>query len=209
MRTRRARTPGWVTALLVVAVAGPAIWWLADRHDRVANQDRLAGIASDIAGRGVKVRCPGPLRRIGPDTVAGSVEVDADGAAADETRLSTATCAELDALAEGRRATELACAERSSSCGDDVQAVAWAVNALAHESFHLRGVTQEAVTECFAMQAVARAAQGLGATAAQAQGLAALHWETSPAKKGSTYQVPPGCADGQPLDLRPADPVWP
>ena len=90
------------------------------------------------------MRCPGLLRRIGPDTRAGAVRFDADGRSADWTRLSTATCDELDALAEGRLGGELACAARSSSCGDDVLKVAWAVDTLAHEAFHMRGTTTRA-----------------------------------------------------------------
>ena len=203
-----ARTPVWVKAILVAAVVGLPGWGLAMRHDRLANEERLSAIASGIAGRAVEVRCPGPIRRIGPDTVAGSVHVGGDGRLPGETRLSTATCAELDALAEGRREPQLACAARSSSCGDDVQGLAWAVNTVGHEAFHLRGVLDEGVAECYAMQTLASTAQRLGATPAQAHNLAVLHFETSPERKPGQYRAG-GCANGDRLDLRPADPVWP
>jgi hypothetical protein len=200
--------PVWAKLAAIAVCLFPPAWWLADRHDRVANQDRLAAIASDVAGRPVTVRCPGPLRRIGPDTRAGSVSIDADGRSAGWTRLSTETCETLDALAEGRLAAELACAARSSSCGDDVLKVAWAVNTLTHEAFHMRGYHDEGVTECYSMQTMASTAQRLGATPEQARNLSVLFVQASPELKPVRYQAP-GCADEGPLDLRPDDPLWP
>jgi len=208
MRTPTTRTPTWVIALLVVFGAGVPAWGLVVRHDRMANQARLAAIASLIAGRPVQVRCPGMIAKLGPDTVAGSVQADADGNPRDETKLAKVTCAELDALAEGRRAPQLACVARSSSCGDDAQRLAWAVDALAHESYHLRGVLDEGVAECSSMQTVDWTAQRLGATPAQARGLAQLHFETGFPQMPDRYQAP-GCSDGGALDLRPGTPVWP
>jgi hypothetical protein len=208
VRAATARTPVWVKAILAVLGLGLPAWGLAVRHDRITNEHRLNAIATEIVGRPVKVRCPGPIRRIGPDTTSGVVHLDQHGRVPDETRLSTATCAELDALAEGRRERQLACAERSTSCGDDVQGLAWAVNTVGHEAFHLRGVLDEGVAECYAMQTLAQTAQRLGATPEQAQNLAVLHFETSPSQKPSQYQAP-GCANGDRLDLRPGDAVWP
>src|SRR5690242_14782146 len=100
-------TPVWVKVLLIAAFAGSAIWWLADRLDRTGNQDRLGAIASQLAGRDVRVICPGPFWRVvGYDTVEGKVRFGADGRPHDETRLSATSCDELDALAEGRRGKE-------------------------------------------------------------------------------------------------------
>jgi hypothetical protein len=208
VRAATARTPVWVKAMLITVGVGLPAWWLADRHDRVANEDRLAVIASEIAGRPVDVRCPGPLRAMGPDTVGGTVQFDAAGKPADSTRLRKAPCAELDALAEGRRAPQLACAARSTACGDDVQALAWAVDTLTHEAFHLRGVRDEGAAECGSLQTMARTAQRLGATPEQGRGLALLHLETTYRQMPEQYHAP-GCADGGPLDLRPDDPAWP
>lgn len=210
VRATAARTPVWVKALLVVVGVGLPGWWLLDRHDRIVNQGRLAAIASDIAGRQVKVKCPGPIgRMMAPgDTAAGVVYIDAEGRVPDETKLFTAACAELDALAEGRRERQLACAERSTSCGEDVQALAWAVSTLTHEAFHLRGYLDEGVTECYAVQTMARTAERLGATPGQARNLAVLHWETGLPQMPSQYHAQ-GCANGEGLDLRPDDPAWP
>ena len=210
VRSAAARTPIWVKALLVVVGVGLPGWWRLDRHDRIANQDRLAAIASAIAGRTVRVKCPGPIgRMMAPgDTTAGVVYLDGEGRVPDETKLFTVTCAELDALAEGRRARQLACAERSTSCGQDVQTLAWAVDTLTHEAFHLRGYLDEGVTECYAVQTMARTAERLGATPTQAANLAVLQWEAGLPEMPSQYHAA-GCANGDALDLRPDDPAWP
>jgi hypothetical protein len=203
--------PVWAKAAVAAVLLIPTVTWLVDRQDRVSLQNRLAPVASEIAGRQVEVRCPGVFGRLlAPgDTAAGVVSVDAEGRVSDHTDLRTATCKELDALVDGGRERQLACAERSSSCGDDVQTLAWAIGTVAHESVHLRGILDEALTECYAMQYLAVAAQRLGATPQQARNLALLHWETSPGKKPDQYQVPAGCEDGGRFDARPADPVWP
>jgi hypothetical protein len=180
MRTARATTPIWVKlAIVAVCIAGPA-WWLAQRQDRVGNEKRLRAIASAIAGRPVQVRCPGVWGRIFSwDIVEGSVRFDEHGRPAEETRLRSFTCAELDALAEGRRVEGLACAEqRGTACGAEVQDLALAVDVLAHESWHLAGVRDEAVTECRSVQTIAWTAQRLGTTAAQGRALAQRYLET-------------------------------
>lgn len=65
---------GQLTAAAVLLVG--AAWWVADRSDRLGNERRLSAVASRIAGREVKVRCPGPLGRLfGWDTVEGMGEV--------------------------------------------------------------------------------------------------------------------------------------
>jgi len=203
--------PVWAKAAVAALVLIPSVAWLIDRQDRVSLQNRLAPIASEIAGRQVGVRCPGVFGRLlAPgDTAAGVVSVDAEGRVSDHTDLRTATCTELDALVDGGRERQLACAERSSSCGEDVQSLAWAIGTVAHEAIHLRGITDEALTECYGSQYLAFAAERLGATPAQARGLAVLHAETSQAQMAERYQLPGGCQDGGELDLRPNDPAWP
>jgi hypothetical protein len=210
-RTARARSmPVKVKAGLIAAVLVLPVWWGVATYHRITLQNRLSPIASEIAGRKVGVHCPGWLGRImAPgDTTAGVVSVDADGRVADRTDLRTRTCDELAAVIGGAREQQLACAARSTSCGDDVQAMAWAINTLAHEAIHLRGILDEGVTECYAVQNFALVAQRLGVTPEQARNLAITHWETSREKLPDRY-LATGCENGGPLDLRPADPVWP
>ena len=64
MRTRRASTPLAVKLALAAVLLGGPTWWLAQRQDRVGNESRLSEIASAIAGRDVRVRCPGVRGRV-------------------------------------------------------------------------------------------------------------------------------------------------
>ena len=197
MRTsRRPRTPPWVQGLLVLAVVGPLVWYVAAWRDRAANEERLGAVASEIAGREVRVRCPGPIiRHFAWDTVEGSVRFDAAGKPADETRLQDFSCAQLDALAEGRE----------SGTDEDV---ALAVNVLAHEAWHLAGIADEAVAECRSMQTLAWTAERLGVPADEGRRLAALYLATRHGALPPRYKSPE-CRDGGALDLRPDDPAWP
>ncbi len=210
MRTRAVATPVWVKAIVAVVLIGVPLWWLADRHDRRVNEQRLGVIASEIAGRTVTVECPGPVARalMSYDTVEGSVRFDASGRPADRTDLRRGPCAELDALAEGRRGPQQACAERTPDCGEDVLMLARAVGVVTHEAFHLQGIVDEAVTECHALQAMAGVAQQLGASPEQAQGLARMQYEQSYPLMPAAY-LSGDCRDGARLDQRPDDPVWP
>src|SRR6476661_5886486 len=104
-RTRSPRAPLWVRAIVAAIVIGGPLAWLVQWHDRVVNEHRLGAIASQIAGRHVTVHCPGVIgRALRYDIVEGTVQFDAQGRPADETKLRAFPCGELDALAEGHRA---------------------------------------------------------------------------------------------------------
>ncbi|MDP9292833.1 MAG: hypothetical protein M3O90_00175 [Actinomycetota bacterium] len=196
------RTPLWLkVAASTVLVVGVA-WWLHDRADRRENEARLSAVASQIAGRPVDVRCPGPLGRLfGWDIVEGSVAFSADGRPADETRLRKLSCTELDSLAEGERTRELACTERAQIlCGGRGAELAMAVDVLSHESWHMQGVRDEAETECRSLQTMAFTAERLGASEPQ-------YLETYP-QMGEAYRSGT-CVDGGHGDLRPQDARFP
>lgn len=203
-------TPLWLKLSLVAALLGSFAWWALDRADRLGNERRLTVIASQIAGRDVDARCPGPLGRLlGQSTLEGSVRFSAEGRPAGDTKLSTTTCAELDALAGGRRATELACTERAGIlCGRRGAELAMAVDVLTHESFHLRGIQDEARTECTALQTMATTAQRLGATPAQGAALARGQLAEGYPRMPDRYRSPL-CSEGGELDQRPDDPRFP
>jgi len=203
-------TPLWVkltiAALLTIALA----WWIADRLDRRGNERRLGAIASEIAGRDVRVSCPGPVGRlIGWDIVEGSVRFDADGKPADETKIRKQSCAELDALAEGRRGQELECIGRTAiACGRNGRETVMAVDVIAHEAWHLHGVIDEAETECRSLQTMAWVAQRLGATAEQGRAMAQAQYSGTYNEMPEQYRSG-ACADGGELDLRPDDKRFP
>ena len=203
-------TPLWLQIGAAVVLLGALGWWALDRADRVGNEHRLAAIASQIAGRDVKVRCPGPLGRLlGQSTLEGSVRFSAGGRPANDTTLSTTTCAELDALAEGRRSKELACTERAGIlCGRNGAELAMAVDVITHESFHMQGIQDEGKTECSSLQTMAATAQQLGATPAQGVALArGQHAEGYP-RMPEQYRSE-HCSEGGAFDLRPDDPRFP
>jgi hypothetical protein len=211
MRTRVSPgTPLWVKLTIAALLAAGVAWWVADRQDRRGNERRLSAIASQIAGRGVRVRCPGPVGRLlGWDIVEGSVRFGPDGRPFDETRIRKQSCAELDALAEGRRDGELRCIGRTAiACGRHGRETVMAVDVLAHESWHLRGVLDEAVTECRSLQTMAWTARQLGVTADQGRAMAVAQY-------GGAYQEMPeayrsgACIDGGELDMRPDDARFP
>jgi hypothetical protein len=190
MHAVRPRTPPLVRVMVVALLVGGPAWWFALRHDRLANERRLAEVASAIAGRDVRVRCPGVVGRVlSWDTVEGSVRFDAGGRPADEARLRVFACKELDALAEGRREAALACAVRPRpGCGIAAADVALAVDVLAHESWHLAGVVDEAETECRAVRSLPWTAQRLGATAEESRALARVYLATGHPRLPARYR---------------------
>jgi hypothetical protein len=210
--SRRAHpaTPLWVKLAIAVVVGSALAWWFVDRRDRVGNEDRLSAIASRIAGRDVRVKCPGPVGRLlGWDIVEGSVRFGADGKPAGETKIRRQSCAELDALAEGRRSEELECTTRTAvACGPHGRETVMAVDVLAHESWHLHGVIDEGVTECRSLQTMAWTAQQLGATAEQGRALARAQYTGSYGQMPQAYRDR-RCEDGGELDLRPDDRRFP
>ena len=203
-------TPLWVKLTISALVVTAAAWWVADRQDRRGNERRLSAIASQIAGRDVRVSCPGPLGRLlGWDIVEGSVRFGPDGKPADETKIRRQSCAELDALAEGRRAKELECTGRTGiACGRNGRETVMAVDVLAHESWHLHGVMDEAETECRSLQTMAWAAQQLGATAEQGRAMAVAQYTGVYQEMPEAYRSG-ACVEGGALDLRPDDTRFP
>jgi hypothetical protein len=202
--------PLQVRVALAAAVLGVAGWWLMGWQDLRGNERRLSAIASQIAGRDVQVQCPGPIGRIfGWDIVEGSVRFDADGTPYDETKLRRLSCDELDALAEGERGKELECIARTQiACGRNGPETVMAVDVLAHEAWHLRGLMDEAETECRSLQTMAWTAQQLGATAEQGHAMARAQYDGGYRDMPVRYQRG-DCVDGGPLDLRPDDARFP
>jgi hypothetical protein len=184
----RVQTPLWVRATLLVAFVALSGWLVAVHLDRVGNEHRLGAIASQIAGRPVTVHCPGIVERhlFAPDTVDGTVQFDADGRPSDTTDLRATACTELDALAEGRRSDVL----RSLSAGDPAALrLAYAVDTLTHESYHLSGISIEALTECRSLARMAWTAQQLGASRTQAEQLAALERDVGYPRMPDAYHM--------------------
>jgi hypothetical protein len=165
---------------------------------------RLGRIAQAISGRrDASVRCGAT----GAPTILGRVLFYGDRPGR-EALLAPQVCEALERL-WARGGPSLACTRLGGgACGADVVALAWATSALAHESFHLRGVRDEAAAECYGLQSTAFVVRALGAPAAYAQRLATYtFWNVRPPVDYGYFS--PECHDGGKLDLRPQTSRWP
>jgi hypothetical protein len=188
-------------AVLVGAVA--AFAW-SKHEDRIHEQDRLARIASEIAGRPVGVHCPNFLGGlVDVHGEAGRVQFDEQGRPANHTDLSPDTC---DALRHFER-VDFSCLDRHT-CGYSQFNAGWAAHTLAHEAFHLRGFQDEGVTECYAMQNTAFVAEELGLSEGLARQLQQWIYNKGFHNEPQDYQSPL-CYPRGPLDLTPQSPEWP
>jgi hypothetical protein len=191
----------------LAALAGLAFYFGPHRHLE-QDEARLAKIASVIAGRDVGIACPGTLGKlteISPQD--GSVMFSAEGAPADEAKLSGDTCARLRRFLHGD-VPGLGCLARHGGCPLEIREVAVAVNVLSHESWHLAGVRDEAQAQCYALQTNAATAQRLGADPADAAAVAAFVLREVQPALPADYRTR-DCFDGGPLDLAPRSAAWP
>jgi hypothetical protein len=191
-------------AVVLVVVGALSALGFARHEQRVREQDRLASIASDLAGRRIGVHCPGFLSSL-VDTrgEAGRVQFDAAGRPAAHTDLSPQTCKALPHLDR----VDFTCLERGD-CGFSQFDAAWAAHTLAHEAFHLRGFQDEGVTECYALQNTAFVAERLGVSAERAEQLQAWIYARGYPNEPEEYHSAQ-CYSGGPLDLRPNVPKFP
>jgi hypothetical protein len=167
-------------------------------------------VASEIAGRGVEVRCWSEddwLER--REEVAAWALADHERALGpwsayvswdqERANLAPAVCRSLGQWAYERRWPE----DRR-----DGYYFVWSVKALAHETQHLRGIEGEAEAECYGLQAMHAVATGLGLDDERAQFLADYAWRFFYPRARGEYRSDE-CRDGGELDLRPATPAWP
>jgi hypothetical protein len=192
-----------LAALLLIVGALAAVGF-ARHESRIHEQDRLAGIASQLAGRKVGVHCPSFLGSlVDVHGEAGRVQFDASGHPAGHTDLAPETC---KALRHFDR-VDFSCIGRGD-CGFRQFNAAWAAHTLAHESFHLRGYEDEGVTECYALQNTAFVAERLGVPTKQALALQAWVYDKGYPNEPEDYHSAQ-CYNGGPLDLRPNSNVFP
>jgi hypothetical protein len=183
-----------LAALLLFVLLPEGGWEGLDREEQLSTERLLSREAAAIAGHEVEVRCDGAGESVG-------VVQHADGIAEVGGRralLTPAICFRLHRLAVD---------------GDEgaFAPTARAIAVLAHEAWHLRGVRDEGVTNCYAFQSGVALGRRLGlseGTAARMmrQQLAenAIYASSAPA-----YVVPAGCRDGGELDLAPATSRFP
>jgi hypothetical protein len=195
-----------VILVLVAALAG---LFLFQKYSKAAEESRLAAIASEIARRPVTIHCQGAVgEALDVSAEAGSVEFDASGRPADVADVKRKVCQRLQDFPEARTTAKFDCLDTPSRCDASVVNDAIALDVLAHESWHLEGNQNEAVTECYAEQTVGFVATKLGSDDVQARGLARLvHLLVYP-RMPDEYRSAE-CRDGGLLDLRRGSSAWP
>ena len=199
---RRSRLP-----LLVVALVGLALFGFASHVDRQAGwtsvstaarargEKRFTAEAAHIAGRPVRVICDSDYAFTGVGSDAAGIAFIPRGLA----YLEPTICRSLYRIA----------LEHRIGNRDDA---ALALAVLGHEATHLRGVLNEAQTECYALQEGVGLGERLGLDRATAESLmrSQLDRDLSDATvQRVDYRLPPGCRNGGSLDLRPSDPRFP
>lgn len=182
------------TLLLTFAVLlAPLLWGWGERARRVETQRRAGLAASLVAGRRVTVSCPGVLRRRFVFEVNhGTVRFGPDGRPADRTQLAGEACAGLRRLVEHGPALDLACL-RLDACGPADTRVALGVVVLTHEAVHLRGVADEAQTECEAVKRSPLVAVALGATPAAARDIQDWQFSVADDRLPERYRTAADC----------------
>jgi hypothetical protein len=178
-----------LAVIAVLIVAG----WAWSHHQHTADEHALARVAGEIVGRPVGVHCQGffaSLLDINDRT--GEVRFP-PGKPPDHMFLTRDTCKALKRFRTGHRRLTLGTAE--------------AINALTHESFHLRGVVNEAATQCYAIQTDAWTVVRLGGTPEQGAAVASLVYAQQP-NMPSEYQSS-DCRAGGSLDLHPDTAAFP
>ncbi|GIU95670.1 MAG: hypothetical protein KatS3mg012_2127 [Gaiellaceae bacterium] len=189
------RLGGALVGLVVIAALAGLVWatqsrtgWSSlSREARAAAEERLSREASLVAGKPVTIRCDEERAHVG--VVQGAEGVARVGGTL--AYLTPERCYDLYRLAFRGDI-------RSSR-------TALAIAVLAHEAWHLRGVRDEGVTECYALQSGVELGERLGLSEETARQLMRQQL-TENALRGlvsAEYRVPPDCRDGGRLDLDP------
>lgn len=172
-----------VTALLSLELAAlalvPVTRWASEEH-------RLSHIASELVGATAQVRCQ-PLSHAMVDASGdlGHVRI-VDGAAERTTLIKNEQCRLIGRYADG---------DQDQPSDDEVVAV----HVLTHESMHMRGLLDEALAECAAVQRDELTATALGADPAAARALAIRYWREVYPRMPAAYRTT-DCGPGGSLD---------
>jgi hypothetical protein len=179
-----------------------ALLWLVDSRTgwdglaastRADAAQRFSDEASRIAAKPVTIRCDSAGDYVG------AVQ-HADGVAAVGGSLAYLTperCLDLYRLAFEYQVTW--------------SQTARAIAVLAHEAWHLRGISDEGTTECYALQSGVTLGQRLGLSEGTARRMMRQQLTENATRSGAgvEYRVPSECRDGGRLDLDPRSHAFP
>jgi hypothetical protein len=180
-------------SVLVLTAVGVGLLVPVVRHHRL--EGRLTEVATTLVGAPAVVHCQTAGRELmdlGPEL--GYVKWGPQGVPEHDTLIKRAPCNHLAAYLRG---------DHAHPSQDEVIAV----HVLSHESRHMAGSTDEAVTDCQAMQRDAWTAELLGASPAEALALARSYWLTVYPRMPDDYRSG-GCLPGGPLDEHLVDAPW-
>lgn len=163
-------------------------WNGLDASTRAQATARFSGEASQIAGKRVTIRCDEAGRFVGAVQHADGVALVGGNLA----YLTPERCLDLYRLAFKGEV-------RSNRTGR-------ALAVLAHEAWHLRGVSDEGATECYALQSAVATGERLGLSSDRAHRIMRrqLVENSLRARSSPEYRVPPDCRNRGRLDLYPA-----
>jgi hypothetical protein len=194
----RAPQPRDVEPALVLAVVGLAVWMIGggrgwsslDRQTQTRFEQELSRNAQLIAKHPVAVRCDTSGRHVG-------------------------AVQEADGVAEvgGRNAwlTPGICYRLYRHDASSFSATGRAIAVLAHESWHLGGVADEGLANCYAFQSGVELGVRLGLSTATAAAMMRQQLADNPIDSSgdSRYLVPSGCENGGRYDLNPQSQRFP
>jgi hypothetical protein len=183
-----------IVAVILFFAVRPSGWDAVSSENKAKTEAALSREASRIAGHPAQITCDESGQQVG-------YVQDADGVAevgGNQAYLTPAICDTLYQLA----------------FKDQVQSfprTARAIAVLAHEAWHLRGVRNEGLANCYGFQSGVEIGQhlGLSETRARAMMREQLATNVSDSRTNAQYRVPSGCSSGGAEDLRPAEPEFP
>jgi hypothetical protein len=180
-------------SVLVLAALGGGLLVPVVRHHRL--ESRLTDVATTLVGAPSVVHCQTAGREMMDlGTELGYVQWGPGGVPEHETLIKRAPCNHLAAYLRG---------DHAHPSPDEIIAV----HVLSHESRHMAGTTNEAVTDCEAMQRDAWTATLLGASPEEGLELARSYWRTVYPRMPDDYRTGE-CAPGAPLDEHLTDAPW-
>jgi hypothetical protein len=183
-----------LVAVILYFAVRPSGWDAVSPENQAKTEAALSREASRIAGHPAQITCDESGQQVG-------YVQDADGVAevgGNQAYLTPAICDTL---------YQLAFKDRVPSFTRTARAIA----VLAHEAWHLRGVRNEGLANCYAFQSGVEIGQQLGLSEERARAMMREQLATNVSDSGSNvqYRVPSGCSSGGAEDLRPAEPEFP
>jgi hypothetical protein len=177
-----------VVAGILFYAARPHGWDAVSKASRARAESAFSREATKIAGHRATVVCDTSYEHVG-------LVQDADGAA----QLGGGVAWLLPSLCDELYQVRFKHRVRASPQAGRAIAV------LAHEAWHLHGVANEGLANCYAFQSGVRTGVDLGLSESRARALMREQLATNPSDSAGNpaYLVPPGCRNGGRYDLHP------